>query len=100
MNQAPHRQQYFPASLPPLPLTTAMGQGKAGGGGGHTVGSVGTGVDGEESGRGEERVDMEESEGAQKSVQNWHQSNCGLSWFYPPPPSPSGHLVSPLHTTS
>lgn len=40
-----------------------MGQGKAGGGGGHAVGSVGTGVEGEESGRGEERGDMEESEG-------------------------------------
>lgn len=55
LNQAPHRQQYFPASLPPLPLTTAAGQGMLGLGGGHALGSVGTGVDGEQSEAGLQR---------------------------------------------
>lgn len=45
MNQAPHRQQYFPASLPPFPLSSGVGQGKAG----EALGSVGSGVEGEES---------------------------------------------------
>lgn len=54
-----------------------MGQAKAGGGGGHTVGSAGTGVEGEESGRGEERGDMEESEGAHSH--SFSQSELALS---------------------
>lgn len=44
LNQAPHKQQYFPASLPPFPPTTARGHG-----GGHKLGSVGNGVVGRES---------------------------------------------------
>lgn len=46
MNQAPHRQQYFPASLPPFPLSSGVGQGKAG----EVLESEVSGVEGEESG--------------------------------------------------
>lgn len=54
MNQAPHRQQYFPVSPlpPPLPTTATGGAreeglGRAGGAG---VESLGWGVEGDESG--------------------------------------------------
>lgn len=75
MNQAPHRQQYFPVSPLPPPLPTAAtrgareeGHGRVGGAWGG-VESLGWGVEGDESGGVREKG--EEIEGRREKGGGW-----------------------------